>query len=349
MRTRRLQSSSDPVPRVAKFSGTDTTENGHRPKAATEPLGHKTVLLHEAIERLAIQPADTVVDATLGGGGHARAIAGMLGKQGMLVGIDADASAVLRAREALKHIAAPKIHLVAANFRNISGELGKLGITQIDKALFDLGWSGYQLDAGRGFSFQKDEPLLMTYSKHPGPDELTAGKIVNEWGEESIADILFGWGEERYSRRIARMIVERRARNPFETSRELGEAIKQAVPPVYRYGRIHPATRTFQALRIAVNDELGALKIALQDTWRHLAPHGRIAVITFHSVEDREVKRFMTNLEDVHQGKRVERKPVIPSKEEISANPRARSAKLRVIQKSPDVPGSKRKNLSTQQ
>src|SRR3989344_1404850 len=321
MRTRRLKSSSDPVPR----------EHGN-PKGELE-AGHRTVLLHEAIEQLAIQPSDVIVDATLGGGGHARSIAKLLGKKGVLIGIDADEAAVLRAGEALKDIVTPEIHLVVANFRDISRELGKLGVTSADKVLFDLGWSGYQLDSGRGFSFQKDEPLLMTYSEKPGPDDLTAGKIVNEWAEESIADIIFGWGEERYSRRIARMIVEHRAKNPFRTSHKLGDAIKEAVPPAYRYGRIHPATRTFQALRIAVNDELGALKSGLFGAWHHLAPNGRIAVITFHSVEDREVKRLMTAWEVAKEGKRIKRKPTLPSKDEISANPRARSAKLRVIEK----------------
>lgn len=239
--------------------------------------------------------------------------------------------------------------LIQANFRDLSAQLeklglprrGKAGITEVDKILFDLGWSSFQLEAGRGFSLKSDEPLLMTYSSSEGglasggkePGALTAQKIVNEWAEESIADVIFGWGEERYSRRIAKCIVERRAKKPFTTARELAEAIYAAVSPRYRFGRIHPATRTFQALRIAVNDELGALTQALADGWRNLAQGGRIAVITFHSIEDRLVKQTFKQWEEAGEGKRITKKPLSPSEEEIASNPRARSAKLRVIQK----------------
>lgn len=303
--------------------------DGHRPSTQLG-VGHKAVLLHEATELLAIQPADTVVDATLGGAGHARAIAGQLGKGGRLIGIDADHDAILRAEEALEGVA-PKVHLIEANFRDLSSQLEKLNITEVDKILFDLGWSSFQLDAGRGFSLKSDEPLLMTYSTEPGA--LTAQKIVNEWGEASIADVIFGWGEERYSRRIAKCIVKRRATKPFTTARELAEAIYAAVPPRYRFGRIHPATRTFQALRIAVNDELGSLTQGLADSWRHLSKGGRIAVITFHSIEDRLVKQTFKQWEDAGEGKRITKKPLTPGPEELASNPRARSAKLRVIQK----------------
>src|SRR3989344_6274158 len=304
--------------------------------------GHRAVLLHEAIGQLGIKSGDIVVDATLGGGGHAKAIAESLGKGGMLIGMDLDQDAVERARTALKDFSKPKIHLVAANFRNLSSELAKLGVTKIDKALFDLGWSGYQLSAGRGFSFSArggqatDEPLMMTYSANPSESTLTAAMIVNEWAEESIADIIFGWGEERYSRRIAKRIIEQRASAPFKTSRELAEAISAAVPAVYRHGRIHPATRNFQALRIAVNDELGALKNGLTGTWASLAEGGRIAVITFHSIEDREVKRLFLKWEQGGDGKRITRSPIRAGAEEIKANPRSRSAKLRVIEKTQD-------------
>lgn len=307
MRTRHLQSSSEQVP-----------SNGHR-----------SVLLHEALENLAIQEDDIVVDATLGGAGHAKAIAARLSKKGTLIGFDLDADAVARAKEALADAKA-QVHLVEANFRNLGPELSKLGIGRITKALFDLGWSSFQLDVGRGFSFLKDEPLQMTYAKN---GTLTATKIVNEWEESSIADVLYGWGEERYARRIAKMIVERRTLKPFESSKELAEAIKQAVPAGYRYGRIHPATRTFQALRIAVNDELGALEIALRSAWEHLSPGGRIAIITFHSIEDRIVKRAFAKWEKEGTGTRVTKKPIMPSENELQENPRARSAKLRVIEK----------------
>lgn len=324
MRTRPLKSSSDPVPPAASADASASQGPQHRP-----------VLLHEAIQGLEIRPDDVVVDATLGGGGHARVIAGLLGKEGTLVGIDMDQDAIERTRTALKDFSKPKIHLVHGNFRDLENILGKCGIPTITKALFDLGWSGYQLAAGRGFSFSADEPLLMTYADTPGADALTARKIVNEWEEESIADIIFGWGEERYSRRIARSIVERRAKKPFETSRELAELIKEAVPPKYRHGPIHPATRTFQALRIAVNDELGALKKGLTAAWNHLSAGGRIAVVTFHSIEDRQVKRLFVRSEKGREGRRTARKPIVPGGLELKENPRARSAKLRVIEKMP--------------
>ena len=162
---------------------------------------------------------------------------------------------------------------------------------------------------------------------------LTAGTIVNEWGEESIADVIFGWGEERYSRRIAKRIVEERARGPIKTARQLADVIKAAVPSVYRYGRIHPATKTFQALRIAVNDELGALTDALKSTWQLLETGGRLAVISFHSIEDRLVKQQFAQWAESGAGEKITKKPITPSAEELKSNPRARSAKLRVIQK----------------
>lgn len=315
MRTRRSQSSSDPV----------------SPQTRSAAV-HRTVLLHEAVEQLAIQKDDVVVDATLGGAGHARAIAEELGKAGTLIGFDLDPEAIERAGGALKG-SAPTTHLICANFRDLGAELEKLGISKIDKVLFDLGWSSYQLAAGRGFSFLTDEPLLMTYGAHAGPHALTAAVIVNEWGQESIADIIFGWGEEHYSRRIAKAIVERRARKPFQTAAELAETIRSAVPAGYRHGRLHPATRTFQALRIAVNDELGALKDGLAQAWVALEPQGRIAVISFHSIEDRLVKHTFLDWEKSGEGKRITRSPIRPSLAESKENPRSRSAKLRVIQK----------------
>jgi 16S rRNA (cytosine1402-N4)-methyltransferase len=318
MRTRRLQSSGKPM------SPHPSTQLGAR-------SGHRAVLLHEAIENLGIQASDTVVDATLGGAGHSKEIASRLSKKGTLIGFDLDADAIARAEVALLN-AKPQVHLVESNFRDIGSELSKLGISRVSKVLFDLGWSSYQLEVGRGFSFQKDEPLLMTYSKNP---MLTAAKIVNEWEESSISDVLYGWGEERYSRRIAKKIVEERKIKPFTTASELADAIKEAVPASYRYGRIHPATRTFQALRIAVNDELGSLEVALRSAWDHLTPGGRIAVITFHSIEDRIVKQTFVKWEKEGTGTRITKKPLIATDEELRENPRARSAKLRVIQKNP--------------
>ncbi len=312
MRNRLVYSSSDPVP---------------------SPQGeHQSVLLHEAIRELEIRPDDTVIDATLGGAGHARAIAETLESSGILVGFDLDQAAIARAQTALTE-AKPQIHLIRSNFRHLGSELAAREIPSIDKALFDLGWSGYQLSAGRGFSFLSDEPLLMTYVTDITPETLTAREIVNEWEEESLIDIISGWGEERYARRIASMIVNRRGEKPFETARDLADEIKACVPAVYRYGRIHPATKTFQALRIAVNDELGALQEGLASAWQMLAPGGRIAVITFHSIEDRIVKQLFVQWEKEEGGKRITKKPLTPSDEELSRNPRARSAKLRVIEK----------------
>ena len=296
----------------------------------SSPVAHRTVLLHEAIESLVIQKDDIVVDATLGGAGHSKEIFTHLGANGSLIGFDADRRAIERAEKVLDIHKHNNIRLVNANFRSLDIELDRIGVPRIDKALFDLGWSTFQLHEGRGFSFLSIEPLSMAYADDQA---LTADTIVNSWGEESLADVIFGWGEERYSRRIARAIVEAREKAPIKTARELGDLIKAAVPPPYRFGRIHPATKTFQALRIAVNDELGALKDALRLAWNRLAPGGRIAVITFHSIEDRLVKQQFVAWEAEGNGSRVPKKAIAPSKEEVKANPRARSAKLRIIEK----------------
>ncbi|MCR4325504.1 MAG: 16S rRNA (cytosine(1402)-N(4))-methyltransferase RsmH [Patescibacteria group bacterium] len=328
MRTRRSRSSGNPV------------------SPSEEIRGHTPVLLHEALQALDIRPDDTVVDATLGGAGHARAIAERLGKAGTLIGMDLDADAIERGRAALADSKA-KIHLVQANFRHIAPELKKLGIASVTKVLFDLGWSAYQLDsrlpaeasaqAGRGFSFTSDGPLLMTYAKDPAPDAITASTIVNEWGESSIADVIYGWGGERYARRIARAIVERRQKQPINTPAELAEIVRSGVPARARHGRVHPATKTFQALRIAVNDELTALSEGLAGAWSVLAPGGRIAVIAFHSLEDRLVKQAFVQLEKSEGGRRITRKPITPERGEVLGNPRSRSAKLRVIKKIPTL------------
>ncbi|MDB5238396.1 MAG: Ribosomal small subunit methyltransferase [Candidatus Kaiserbacteria bacterium] len=295
--------------------------------------GHRTVLLHESVDSLDIQPTDIVVDATLGGAGHSKLIMTRLGKEGTLIGFDADSDAIERGKSALLDTPA-SVRFANANFRQIKGELEHLGLGRINKALFDLGWSSFQLSAGRGFSFLSDEPLSMAYANSPaGESALTAETIVNEWSEESIADVIFGWGEERYSRRIAKRIVEERSVRPIKTARELGDLVKAAVPSAYRYGRIHPATKTFQALRIAVNDELGALTEALKATWQILEPGGRIAVISFHSIEDRLVKQQFAAWVADGSGEKITKKPITPSTEEVASNPRSRSAKLRVIQK----------------
>lgn len=327
MRTRRQYSSSDSA------SSHDAAASVAL-SAAPAGQKHIPVLLHETIELLAIKSDDVVVDATLGGGGHARDILKCLGGKGILVGIDADGEAVREAQETLKDdIKAKTAHFVKANFRTLSSVLTKLNIQTIDKALFDLGWSAAQLSRGRGFSFQTDEPLLMTYGDMPEDRVVTAALAVNTWSEETLRDILIGFGEERYARRIARMLVLRRDRKPFETARELAEAVYQAVPPAYRHGKIHPATRTFQALRIAVNDEFGATQEGFRVAWSSLSKGGRIAFITFHSVEDRLVKNLMRERVRAGEGQLVVKRPVKVSREEIERNPRSRSAKLRVIER----------------
>lgn len=310
-----------------------SSETGGGPSFAKASEGtHRSVLLHEAVENLAIQSNDTVVDATIGGAGHMQAIAKKLGSHGRLIGFDLDEDAIERARNVFSGDS--RVHLVQANFRNLQPELDACGVQKIDKILFDLGWSGYQLKGGRGFSFLSNEPLTMTYGKSgTRSHSLTAATIVNEWGESSIADVLFGWGEERYAKRIARAIVAARDRNRIQTARELAEIVKAAVPAAYRYGRIHPATRTFQALRIAVNDELGALENGLCGAWEMLNPEGRIAVITFHSIEDRIVKRIFVARVKEGAGALIAKKPIVPTALEMKENPRSRSAKLRVIEK----------------
>lgn len=307
MRTRRFQSSSDPV-----------------------SPGHRSVLLQESIDALEIQPDDIVIDATLGGAGYAAKIVEKLGPSGTFIGFDLDADAIGRAKNMLES-ARCRVYLVEANFRHMDRELEKLSISEATKIVFDLGWSGYQLQAGRGFSFLTDEPLSMAYSK--SGSGLTAQIIVNEWAEESLADVIFGWGEERYARRIAKAIVDARENKPIQTSLQLAEIVKAAVPPKYRFGRLHPATKTFQAIRIATNDELGSLTDGLRAAWTLLKPGGRIVVVTFHSIEDRIVKEAFRSLSREGKAVLVNRKPIAPSEEELIDNPRARSAKLRVIQK----------------
>lgn len=293
---------------------------------------HRPVLLHEVLRALDIQPDDVVVDATLGGAGHAKELVKGLGGNGLFIGFDADAAAVERAHSELRDSAA-QVHLIHGNFRDLGHELPKRGIRGITKALFDLGWSSYQLNSGRGFSFNADEPLRMTYSDVESA--LTAAIVVNTWSEASLADVIYGFGGERYARRIAKAIVERRTKKPFATSRELAAVIAAATPAPYRHGRINPATRSFQAIRIAVNDELGALSEGLRVAWELLAPRGRIAVISFHSIEDRAVKHLFAAWVQGGEAKLLSKKPMIASEEEMMLNPRSRSAKLRVIEKIP--------------
>lgn len=297
-------------------------------------MAHTPVLLHETIQGLGAQPGDIVLDGTVGGGGHAKQLCKAIAPAGTLVILDEDAHALARARERLEGCGAT-IKVFQKNFRLLSEALYAAGVPHVDRILFDLGVSSFQLDEeGRGFSFRRDEPLQMTLCDTMVPSMLTAQEIVNEWEEEHLADIIFGYGQERYSRTIAASICRARAIAPITTTFALVDAIRQGVPARYANGRgIHFATRTFQALRIAVNDELGALAEGLSEGWKHLAPAGRIAVISFHSLEDRIVKRFFKEREQEGVARIHTKKPIEAGEEERKENPRARSAKLRIAEK----------------
>jgi 16S rRNA (cytosine1402-N4)-methyltransferase len=291
-------------------------------------MQHITVLQQEAVDGLMLRPQDTVIDATFGSGGHAREILKRLDKSGTYIGIDADETALTAQTFETK----ATIHLVNENFRNIAQILGSLHIEAPDAILADLGWRMEQFsEGGKGFSFAYDEPLHMTFGD-PSKYEFTAHDIVNEWGEDSIADIIFGYGEDRAARKIAKAIVTARKGAPIATTKQLVEIIESVFPKLH-YRKVNLSTRTFQALRIAVNDELGALEQFLKDSYTALAPGGRMAIITFHSLEDREVKHYFRTLKDSGLANLATKKPIIPTPEELSHNPRARSAKLRIITK----------------
>jgi len=293
---------------------------------------HISVLTHEAVEALAITATSTIVDATLGSSGHALEISKLLGPNGVLVGIDADADAVEKGKKTLSKAKAVQ-HLVVGNFRDISSILEHLHIAKVDGIIADLGWRMDQFGGNdKGFSFQTDEPLVMTFGD-PLTYTFTARDIVNEWDEENIKSILSGYGEERFSGRIARAIAESRIESPINTTFELVEVIKQAVPAFYRNGRLHPATRTFQALRIAVNDEFQVLESFISQSVSLLKPHGRLVIITFHSLEDRIVKHSFRNFAHDQIGHVLTKKPITATQEELSLNPRSRSAKMRIFQK----------------
>ncbi len=295
---------------------------------------HKSVLLHEAIDKLDIKNGDIFVDGTLGGGGHSEEVAKRFGKNVNIIAIDLDLDAIERSKKRLNNLD-PDVHYVQGSFRDIDQICATLGVKQVDRILLDIGLSSNQFeDSGRGFSFQKDEPLNMSFGSTGSPQtKFTAREIVNEWDEENIEAILKGYGEEQFSWKIAKAIEARRKEKPIETTFELVEIIKIATPKWYHTRRIHPATKTFQALRIAVNDELESLKDGLKHGFEVLKPHGRLAIISFHSLEDRIVKQFFKDKEDKDLGKRITKKPIIPTDEEIKENPRSRSAKLRIFEK----------------
>lgn len=311
---------------------------------------HKAVLLNEVLKLTVDEksPAlhknrgETVVDrhsklfwyldGTLGGAGHATAIARAYGGRIGIIGLDLDPEALARDRAILEPLT-EKLILENVSFRELDTVLAENRLSGVDLILLDLGYSSDQLEnSGRGFSFQRDEPLIMTLGSRE-KYSFTAADILNRWNEEVIADIIFGYGEERYARRIARAIVHYRQKKLFETTGELVEVIRLAVPAAYRRSKINPATKTFQALRIAVNDELNALKEGLAKGYAGLNEGGKMAVISFHSLEDRIVKEFF-RAKNGEGAKILTKRPITASPEEIATNPRSRSAKLRVIQKS---------------
>ena len=304
---------------------------------------HVSVLLEESIDALNIRPDGIYVDGTLGLGGHSEQIAKRL-TTGLLIGIDRDETAIDRAGKRLEPYG-ERVKLVHGNFSDTAAILERLGINAVDGLLYDLGVSSPQLDeAERGFSYMQDAPLDM---RMDGSASLTAWTVVNRWSEGELKRILFDYGEERYAPRIAAAIVKSRETQPIETTLELVDVIRSAMPAAALREKQHPAKRSFQAIRIAVNDELGAIQTMMDTVPDKLGAGGRLAVISFHSLEDRIVKSGIRAREEgctcprdfpvctcgfVQTLRSVSRKPILPSLEEQTANPRARSAKLRVAE-----------------
>ncbi len=292
----------------------------------TEPSTvHVPVLLDQVLYWLRPRPGAVLVDGTLGGGGHAGAMAAGVGPEGLVIGIDRDPAAIEAAQERLRGL---PVKVVQANFCDLPEVLEQLNIEKVDGVLLDLGISSDQLaDRSRGFSFSADGPLDLRFDRMSGEP---ARRLINRLSVEHLTQLISSYGEERYSPRIARAIVERRRHNPIETAAELAELIRGCVPNPPGGHRIDPATRTFQALRIAVNDELKSLEIALRRMPGCLRPGARMAAISFHSLEDRRVKEAFRADERL---KVLTRRPVCADEKEVADNPRARSAKLRVAER----------------
>jgi 16S rRNA (cytosine1402-N4)-methyltransferase len=283
---------------------------------------HVPVLLDEVVQWLEPRPGAVMVDGTLGGGGHTRALAQRVQPGGQVIAIDRDPAAVEAAEQ---NLAGLPVRIVHANFADLPELLKQLGIPAVDGVVLDLGLSSDQLaDVSRGFSFSAEGPLDLRFDPTRGEP---ATRLVNRLSAEHLADLIYYYGEERHSRKVARAIVERRRREPIQTAAELAELVRRVVPRSRTEHQIDPATRTFQALRIAVNEELKWLEVALRRTADRLRAGGRFAVISFHSLEDRRVKE---EFRDNPKYEVLTRSPVSPSPEEVGRNPRARSAKLRV-------------------
>lgn len=304
---------------------------------------HVPVLVNEILFWLACRPGGRYVDCTIGQGELAARILDASGPDGILIGIDRDDAAIDAARDRLKQYGG-RVQCIRGNFHELKQHVTSVGVSEVDGVVFDLGVSSAQLDQPeRGFSFLADGPLDMRMDRSGGP---TAADLLNRLPESELADLIYRFGEERYSRRIARAVVRAREMRPLLTTLDLASVIREAVPPSYRHGRLHCATRTFQALRIAVNRELDVLEEALRTAADVLAPGGRLCVISFHSLEDRIAKRTLRSLS---QGPGpclsiLTKKPQTPTEEERRGNPRARSAKLRVAERRSSFTGGK--NLS---
>ncbi|MDB5266267.1 MAG: Ribosomal small subunit methyltransferase [Parcubacteria group bacterium] len=292
---------------------------------------HVSVLLNESIDLLDLEEGDIFLDGTLGAGGHSALVAERFHDAVEIIGLDRDPEALKRSEERLRTLTTSAFFR-QESFKNLDQVLEALGVGKVNGILLDLGISSDQLDAeGRGFSFLRDEPLSMNMD--PNDASVSAELILNTWDEESIELIIRGFGEEKLSRKIAREIVRRREIKPFKTTFDLLEAVGAATPASAKRFKIHPATRTFQALRIAVNGELAALEEGLEKGFEALESNGRMAVISFHSLEDRIVKQFFKEKAENGAARLITKKPITPTDEEIERNPRSRSAKLRVIQK----------------
>lgn len=307
---------------------------------------HIPVLLKEVVEILNPESGDFIIDGTVGGGGHAVEIFKRILPEGKLLGIDIDKNNLSIAESKIStelRIQNSELRknliLIHGNYADLPEILKEKKFPKADGLILDLGFSSEQLESGKGFSFLKDEPLDMRYNtfgefriKNSELRILTAAEVINSFTEKELADIIFKYGEERYSRRIAKAIVEERKKKRILTTFDLVDVIRKAAPKIYQGGRRHPAMRTFQALRIYVNQELNNLEIILKNINQVLKPKGRVLIISFHSLEDRLVKNYFCQMAKNKEAEILTKKPVRPAEEEIEKNPRSRSAKLRAMQ-----------------
>jgi len=297
-------------------------------------MGHIPVLLQETSDLLDPQKGETILDCTFNRAGHSVELAKRIGKLGTLIGFDLDHVALEEGEKVLKTGLGkdlPELILCETNFRHVVDVIKNKKVKNVDVLLADLGLSSQELDiSGRGFTFQKEEPLRMTLSSRDN-SLITAHIVVNEWSQETIEQILRAFSDESFAGRIARNIVEAREIQPITTTKELADIVYHAVPVAYKKGKIHPATKTFQAIRMAVNDEVGALQELLESLPKVISEGGRVGFISFHSVEDRLVKNYFRDHKD--EWLVVTKKPLPPSLMEQKENPRSRSAKLRVYKK----------------